>query len=177
MDGHNTLKLLSLTQLNLFFNILQIWTLILLLNKFWQEWSRLVSLCNELLYIINFDLYTVCMNLFETTEHNVTCSHVIYIWTLILLLNTFCHEWSRLVTHCNELLYIICFDLHTLSMTPFDAKNTMSVSHFRYISTLFILLNTFWHEWSRIITLCNELIYYKVGFDLYTVYMTLFDAS
>jgi hypothetical protein len=41
---------------------------------------------------------------------------------------------------------------------------------------LFLLLNTFWHALSRIIALCNELIY-KVGFDLYNVYMTRFDAT
>jgi hypothetical protein len=84
------------------------------------------------------------MTLFETTEHNVTCSHVIFIWTLILLLNTFCHKWSRLVRLCIELLYIISFDLHTFSMTFFDAReHNLSVSHFRYIWTLFVLLSAF----------------------------------
>jgi hypothetical protein len=44
----------------------------------------------------------------------------LYVWTLFLLLNTFCHEWSRLVTHSQRLLYILGFDLHTVSMTLVD---------------------------------------------------------
>jgi hypothetical protein len=44
-------------------------------------------LCNGLLYIINSELYTVSMTLFEATEHNVTCAHVTYIWKLILCLS------------------------------------------------------------------------------------------
>jgi hypothetical protein len=47
--------------------------------------------------------------------------NVLYIWTLFLLLNTFCHDWSRLVTLCQELLYILGFDLCTVSMTLVDA--------------------------------------------------------
>jgi hypothetical protein len=130
MDSHNSLNLTSLLLLDLSVNILYIWTLFLLLNTFWQEWSRLITLCNELLYIINFELYTVSMTLFESTEHNVTCSHVIYIWTLIILLKTIWNECSRLVTLCNELLYLISFDLHTPSMTPFDAtEHNLLVSH------------------------------------------------
>jgi hypothetical protein len=38
------------------------------------------------------------------------------------------------------------------------------------------LLNTFLHESSRLITLCNELLRI-ISFDLYTVSMTLFDAT
>jgi hypothetical protein len=54
------------------------------------------------------------------------------------------HVCSRLVTRCNELLYIISFDLHTPSMTPFDAtEHNLLVSHLRFIWTLFLLLNTF----------------------------------
>jgi hypothetical protein len=52
--------------------------------------------------------------------------NVLYIWTLFLLLNTFCHEWSRLETLCQELLYILGFDLYTVSMTVVDAPNTNS---------------------------------------------------
>jgi hypothetical protein len=48
--------------------------------------------------------------------------NVLYIWTLFLLLNTFCHAWSRLVTLCQELLYIFSFDLYTVSMTLVDAN-------------------------------------------------------
>jgi hypothetical protein len=48
--------------------------------------------------------------------------NVLYVWNLILLLNTFCHARSRLVMLCRELLYILGFDLHTVCMTLFDAK-------------------------------------------------------
>jgi hypothetical protein len=47
--------------------------------------------------------------------------NVLYIWTLFLLLNTFCHAWSRLVTFCHELLYNPGFDMCTVSMTLVDA--------------------------------------------------------
>jgi len=40
--------------------------------------------------------------------------NVLYLWTLFLLLNTFCHDCSRLVTLCHELLYFIGFDLYTV---------------------------------------------------------------
>jgi hypothetical protein len=62
-------------------------------------------------------------------------------------------------------------------MIIFDAtEHNFSVTQLRYIWTLYLLLNTFWHEWSRILTLCNELLY-KVRFNLYAVYMTRFDAT
>jgi hypothetical protein len=47
--------------------------------------------------------------------------NVLYIWTLFLLLNTYCHVCSRLVTLCHELLYILGFDLYTVPMTIVDA--------------------------------------------------------
>jgi hypothetical protein len=47
--------------------------------------------------------------------------NVLYVRTLIFLLNASCHEWSHLVTHCPELLYILGFDLYTFSMTLVDA--------------------------------------------------------
>jgi hypothetical protein len=75
------------------------------------------------------------MNLFEATELNVTCAHVIYIWTLILCLSfplsihqdplfTVEHVLTRMVTHyilCNELIYKLGFDLYTVYVTRFDA--------------------------------------------------------
>jgi hypothetical protein len=177
MDCHNSLNLTYLLLLYLFVNILYIWTQFILLNTFWQERSRLVTLCKELLYINNFDRYTVSMTLFESTEHNVTYSHVNYIWTLILLLNTFCNEWSRLLRLFNEYLYIISFDVYTVSKTLFDAnEHNISVSHFRYIWTLFLLLKTFWHELSRLVTPCNEFLYI-ISYDVYTVSKTFFDAT
>jgi hypothetical protein len=47
--------------------------------------------------------------------------NVLYIWNLFLLLNTFCHEWSRVITFSHELLYFLGLDLHTVSMTLVDA--------------------------------------------------------
>jgi hypothetical protein len=74
-------------------------------------------------------------------------------------------------------MYKVGFDLYTVYKTRFDAtEHNLSVSLFRYIWTLFLLLNSFWDEWSRIITLCYKLLY-KLGFDLYTVYVTRFDAN
>jgi len=67
IDGHASL---SLTPLSLFYrlvNVLYIWTLFLLLNTFCHACSRLVTLCQELLYILGFDLYTVCMTLVDAT--------------------------------------------------------------------------------------------------------------
>jgi len=67
MDGHASLSLTSLSLLYRFVNVLYIWTLFLLLNTFCHEWSRLVTLCHELLYILGFDLYTVSMTLVDAT--------------------------------------------------------------------------------------------------------------
>jgi hypothetical protein len=36
-------------------------------NTFWHEYSGLVSLCSELLYITSFELTTVPMSLFDAT--------------------------------------------------------------------------------------------------------------
>jgi hypothetical protein len=60
------------------------------------------------------------MTLFDATEHNLSVTHFRYIQILLLLLNMFLLEWSHLVTPRNELLYIISFDLYTVSMTFFD---------------------------------------------------------
>jgi hypothetical protein len=47
--------------------------------------------------------------------------NVVYVRTLILLMNTFCHAWSRLDTVRHEIHYIIVFDLYTVSVTLVDA--------------------------------------------------------
>jgi hypothetical protein len=47
--------------------------------------------------------------------------NVPYMWTLFLLLNTCCQARSRLVSLCHELLYILGFELYTLSRTLVDA--------------------------------------------------------
>jgi hypothetical protein len=67
MDGHNSLRLTSLSLLYRLVNLIYIWNLFLLLKKFWHEWSRLVTHWYKLLYIISFDMYTVSMILFDAT--------------------------------------------------------------------------------------------------------------
>jgi hypothetical protein len=67
MDGHASLTLSSLSLLYRFFNVLYIWILFLLLNTFCYAWSRLVTLCHELLFILGFDLYTVSMTFVDAT--------------------------------------------------------------------------------------------------------------
>jgi hypothetical protein len=47
--------------------------------------------------------------------------NVLYMWTLFFLLNMFCYAWSCLVTLCHELLYILGFEMNTLSITLVDA--------------------------------------------------------
>jgi len=47
--------------------------------------------------------------------------NILYIWTLFLLLFTFCHAWTRLVTLSHELFYKFGFDLYTVSVTLVDA--------------------------------------------------------
>jgi hypothetical protein len=42
---------------------------------------------------------------------------VLYMRSQFLMLNTFCHAWSRLVMLCFELHYIVGFDLYPDSMT------------------------------------------------------------
>jgi hypothetical protein len=61
------------------------------------------------------------MTLFDATEQNVSVSHFRYIWTLFLMLNMFCHEWSRIVRLCNDLLYKVDINLNTVYMTRFEA--------------------------------------------------------
>jgi hypothetical protein len=45
-----------------------------------------------------------------------------------------------------------------------------------YMRSLFLLLNTIYHAWSRLVKLCHELLYI-LGFDLYTVSMALVDTT
>jgi predicted tellurium resistance membrane protein TerC len=52
--------------------------------------------------------------------------NILYIRTLFFLLNTFRHEWPGLVTLCNELHYITCFDLYTVSKPFLMKPNTIS---------------------------------------------------
>jgi hypothetical protein len=75
MDGHSSLGLTSLSLLYRFVNVLHIWNLFFLLYTFWHEWSKLVTLCNELLHNINFDLYTV-LTLFIFYS-NFTAEHIL----------------------------------------------------------------------------------------------------
>jgi hypothetical protein len=88
MDGHNSFSLTSLSLLYRFVNILYIWTLFLLQNTFWHEWTRLLTLCKEFLYIISFDLYSVSKIFFSQLTH-LTVSHDPFIWITFLVLNMF----------------------------------------------------------------------------------------
>jgi hypothetical protein len=150
VDVHNLLSLTSLSLLYCFVNVLYIWTLYLLVNTFWQEWSRIVTLCNELLHIISFELYTLSMTLLDATEHYISVSHVSYIWIVFLLLNIFWHEWWRLVTPCNELIYIINFDTYTFSKT-FLCNLTQS----QFLA--FFTSGLYFYFWTRFDTNSHEL--------------------
>jgi hypothetical protein len=66
-DVQTKFTLNSLKILYVLVNVLYIWPLFLLLNMFFHACSRLVTLCQELLYILGFDLYTVCMTLVDAT--------------------------------------------------------------------------------------------------------------
>jgi hypothetical protein len=66
-DDHTSLTLTSLSLLYRFANVLNIWTLFLLLYTFCHELTRLLTLCHELINILGFDLYTVSMTLVDAT--------------------------------------------------------------------------------------------------------------
>jgi hypothetical protein len=59
MDGLDSYTLTSLSLLYRFVNIIYVRTLFLLQNTLSHAWSRLVTLCHELLYILGIDLYTL----------------------------------------------------------------------------------------------------------------------
>jgi hypothetical protein len=127
VDDYNSLSLTSLSLLYRYVNALYIWTLFSLPTRFCHYMSRLVTLCNEILYIICFDLYTVSMTLYDATKFNLTVTHVLYIWTLFLLLNTSLHKWSSFVTLCKELLYILIGLTYIPSLWLFlNQPNTVS---------------------------------------------------
>jgi hypothetical protein len=67
MDGHDSLTLTSLSLLLRYVNVLYMWTLFLLLNTFRHVWSRLVTLCQELLYILGFEMNTLSITLVDAT--------------------------------------------------------------------------------------------------------------
>jgi hypothetical protein len=67
MECQESLTLTSLSLLYLYDNVLCMRSLFLLLNKFYQAWSRLVTLCHELLNNLGFDLYTVSNSLADAT--------------------------------------------------------------------------------------------------------------
>jgi hypothetical protein len=67
MDGHASLTLTTLSLLYRFVDVLFICTLFLLLNTFCHTWSRLVTICHEIHYILGFDLYTVSMTFVDAT--------------------------------------------------------------------------------------------------------------
>jgi hypothetical protein len=67
VDGLDPLTLNSLSLLYRFVNFPNVRSLFLILNTFCHAWSRLVTLCHELHYILGFDLYAVSMNLVDKT--------------------------------------------------------------------------------------------------------------
>jgi hypothetical protein len=155
MDGHNSLWLISLSLLYLYFNVVYMWTLFLLLYTFWKEWWGLVTLCNNYSIISILTCIPSLWLFFNHPITNVTCSHVIYIWTLILVLNTFLHEWSRLVTFWNELLYIISFFLYNASVILFETTD-----HKRHMFSRCLHLDSIFtseHVLTRMVTPSNAL--------------------
>jgi hypothetical protein len=74
MHGHDSLTLNSLLLLYCFANVLYMLSLFLLLNSFYNTLTRLITICHELLYILSFYLYTVCMILVDAIYQNVTLS-------------------------------------------------------------------------------------------------------
>jgi hypothetical protein len=76
MEGHDSLTLTSLSLLLRYINVLCMWTLFLLLNTFCHTWSRLVTLCHELLYTLGFEMNTLSITLVYATQHNLTVDHV-----------------------------------------------------------------------------------------------------
>jgi predicted tellurium resistance membrane protein TerC len=67
MDGHDSLTLTSLSLLYRYVNVLYMRTLFLVLQRFCHAWSRLITICHKLIYIIGYDLYTVSMSLVNVT--------------------------------------------------------------------------------------------------------------
>jgi hypothetical protein len=67
MEGHDSLTLTSLSLLYRYDNVLYMRSLFLLLNTFCHAWSRLVTLCQQLLFTLGSDLYTVSMTLVDAT--------------------------------------------------------------------------------------------------------------
>jgi hypothetical protein len=99
MDGHNSLSSTSLSLQYRFVNILYICTLFLLLNTFCHELTGIVTLCNELLYNISFDMYTVTKRFFDATNTISQFSrsfHMVSIFTVE-------HILTRMVTSNNAL--------------------------------------------------------------------------
>jgi hypothetical protein len=172
MDDHNSLIWLRYRLVNVLYN----WTIFLLLNTFWQEWSRLVTLCNVLLYIINFDLYTVSMTFFEqpnTKSHFLTLFHLV----LILLLNTFFTNGNALLRFVtNYTILSVLTSIPSLRLFLIQGNTMSQFFHVLYIWTLILLMNTFWHVWSRLVTLCNELLY-NISIDLYSDSKPFFHAT
>jgi hypothetical protein len=78
-DGHDSLTLTSVSLLFLYDNVLYMRSLFLLLNTFYSAWSRLVTFCHELLYILGFFLNTVCFYLYTVLfmePNTILVSHV-----------------------------------------------------------------------------------------------------
>jgi hypothetical protein len=65
---------------------------------------------------------------FDFSVTIISLVNVLYIWTVFLLLNTFCQACSRLVSLCREILYILLLDLYAVWMTCWcNLKQTHSL--------------------------------------------------
>jgi hypothetical protein len=118
------------------------------MKTFCHERSRLVTLCNELLYIISFDLYTVLW--FFLMQPYKLCVRLVCFFML---------EYARLI-------YIMLCRLainghNSLSLTSLSLLHRFS--NVLHIWSLIVLLNTFWHEWLGLVTLCNQLLYITIN--------------
>jgi hypothetical protein len=71
-------------------------------------YTRLMYLMLRQLFMVGHDSYTL-----TSLSLLYRFVNIIYVRTLFLLQNTFCHAWSHLVTLCHELFYILGFDLYT----------------------------------------------------------------
>jgi hypothetical protein len=150
MDGHNSLNLTSLTLLYRFVIILYIWTIFLLLNTFWHERTCLVTHCNDLHYIISFDLHTVSMTLFIQPK---TISKFLTNFTFGLCF------YCRTHFDKNDCFVWIYFLLSVLTFIPSQSVFLMQPNTISKFLTFFTsgLYFTAEHILTRMVTLSNVL--------------------
>jgi len=141
------------------------------LNTFFTHgyaWLRLVTLCHELLYFLGFVyIPSLCLLLIQsnTNSQSLTLTNPWPPFEITRSLGCVRLGYVRLMYH---ILRCLVMDGHaSLSLTSLSLLYRFV--NVLYLRTLFLLLNTFCHGLSRIL--------YIVGFDLYTVSMTLVYAT